>query len=319
MVVLFIATVAVMIYSYRVSHPKVEIPAENRRDFARVAILLDGTRSVRPENFPLMKRIVQEKILPSLGVDDVAVAYDVDGEPDGEIDHEQNAVFGIFGDQMPGHQEDRRLEILDVLERNRERPTAEAALYDLVGELAGYHGRVESIRSAWAERVEAREEPAPKGSDICTPLGELGRFLQQGDPGAERWLFILSDLQDTNPPHGCRFDDTFPNATIVLIYPFGPSHPSWKRIESFWREFFSNQDLERVPFSAALADGTLLPPNPLAGLDGDIGTQWEHARPMITPALLAAAGLTLLLAVPVGFSFSRPRADAPGGAAEGRP
>jgi len=288
MVILFVEVLVLILYSYLLSHPDVDLSEENRYEFARVAILMDGTQSVNPKNFSLIKRIVREKILPSLGMNDLAVAYDVHKN----FATGQNTVFGILGDQLPQDSEDRRAQILDILERNREKGKPDDDLYVLIRSLPSYRTRVAEVRSLWARQVEKREAPRLEGSDICSPLSELGEFLRGGDPAAEKWLFVLSDMKNTGPSRNCRPEDSFPNARVVLIYPFDSNSPSWKTVESFWRDFFAGRKLERVPFPAALADRALLSPNPTAGLERyEIKTPWECARPMIVPALALALGL----------------------------
>jgi hypothetical protein len=298
-----LALLCVVIGSYLLSHPEVRVPAENRHHFARVGILVDGTRSTQPhQNYPLIKTIVQEKILPAVGSNDVVAAYDV--WPDFKL--QQNTVFGLEkGDQLPQDPDQRRAEILDVIERNRESKTPDPELYDLVHGLPRLRAREETIRSGWARRLAQRAEPSRSGSDICHPLAELARFLREGDPDAERWLFVLSDLQHTGPR--CDSDSVFPDATIVLIVPPDPRAPSWQKLLRRWQDFFSGRRLERVSFTAALADPSLLPPNPTAGLERyQVRTQWECARPMIGPALLAAIGLGVVISA-VAAWLRRPR------------
>jgi len=281
-VILFIEAVILIIWSHRRSHPDIQVPPENRHDFARVAILMDGTRSLHLDTFPLIKRIVREKIIPSLGMNDVGVAYDV--HPD--FTPAQNAVLGVLGDQLPQDSDDRRAQILDVLERNREAGKHDGDFYDLIRSLPPYRPVVEHVRSVWAERVGKRQGPIPKGSDICSPLRELGGFLRDGDPETERWLFVLSDLKNTGPIQSCHPDDAFPSARIVLIYPFDPANPSWKAIEGFWHGFFGDRKLERKSFLSALTDRALLAPNPTAGLERhEVLTMWECARPWLLPGL----------------------------------
>jgi hypothetical protein len=305
-VILFAATVVVTVWAYLLSHPEIAVPGGNRHDFARVGILIDGTRSMQPQNFPLIKRIVREKLIPSLGMNDLAVAYEVRRD----FTPAQNAVFGVWGDQMPQDSPNRRAQIVDILERHQDsgrRDPGPGAFFALVRSLPPYTEPVEKVQRSWAERVARREEPRPRGSDICSPLRELGEFLRDAGTDQEPWLFVLSDMQNTGPGRGCHPDDVFPNARIVLIYPFDPTHPSWPIVEAFWQPFFGNRKLERRSFSTALADQALLPPNPTAGLARAVPTMWQAARPLCVPALLLAIGLTAVIA---GFAaFAWPRSD----------
>jgi hypothetical protein len=290
LIALFVEALVLVIWAYLASHPAVVVPPENRHAFARVAILMDGTQSTHPRvTYPLIKRIVQTKIIPSLGLNDVAVAYDVRGtfSPAG------NAVFGVLDDQLPQEPDGRQAEILDVLESTRAGTGRDGEIHDLIRALAPYRHPIELVRDAWTRQVARREVPTHAGSDLCSPLRELGELLRGGDPGAERWLFVLSDLQNTGPPQSCHPDEAFPSARILLIYPFDPNHPSWPVIEGFWRGFFGNRKLERVSLTPALTAQNLLPPNPAAGLDGYAAppTAWECARPWLLPAL----GLVLLI------------------------
>ena len=278
--VVFVVAVILGLYAYFRSHPEVEIPAENRHAFARVAILMDGTCSVGEDNFATIQEIVQRKIIPSLGVNDLAVAYDV--HPTFTL--RQNAVFGLRADAMPQDPESRRAAILEILERNRASKVPDEDLYDLIRALSPRWRRVDEVRAAWARQVQARPLASCLGSDLCSPLRDLGKFLRRGDPDAERWLFVLSDLNNETQARVCRPDEPFPDARVVLVYPFDSESPEWEKIESFWKGFFGDRELERLPFSSALVDDPLLPANPTAGLERYEGlkTTWEYLHPSET-------------------------------------
>jgi len=109
-------------------------------------------------------------------------------------------------------------------------------------------------------------------------------------------LFVLSDLQNDTAARECPGEETFPEAHIVLVYPFASDSVKWKKVEGFWRGLFGDQELERVTFSTALADGLLMPPNPLEGLlEQAPKTNWEHARPLVGRFFLAWLGGTLVI------------------------
>lgn len=268
--------VSLTLYAEHLSHPDIVFPLANRGGFVRAAILMDGTKSVGTPNYITIQEIVQEKIIPALGANDIAMAYDV--QPGFTM--KQNMVFGLSRDQLP--QQENRRKVLEILERNRKATAVDDPMYDLLRSLVPLQPRVEEIRKIWTRRVQERPQPEPLGSDICAPLTDIGRFLSRGEPGAERWLFVLSDLKNDTGAASCPSDEAFPEARIVLVYPFPSEDAKWNRVESFWRRLFGDQELERVTFSSALADGLLLPPNPLEGLAQQApGTSWEYVRPLL--------------------------------------
>lgn len=311
-IVFFAMGVALTLYAFYRSHPPVAISKENRGRFARVAILMDGTRSVDADgtgNFVLIKQIVEKKILPSLGVHDVVVGYDV--HPD--FSNPQNAVIGLWEDQPPQDSEIPRREILDILHRNRKSKVHDEDLYDLIRALAPHWQSVEKVRSTWAQRVQAREQPKEKenrrGSDLCSPLREIATFLRRGDPAAERWLFVMSDFRNEvlteNQRLTCHAKEPFPEANILLIYPLDSDHPGWQALEGFWQSFFGDQELGMASLSA-LADGVLLPPNPVAGLERyEIKTAWGYARPLLLPVLVFCIVPTLAIWLTVELTHGR--------------
>ena len=263
-VVVFFTGVGWGLWRFHASHPKVVIPEENRRNFARVAVLLDGTPSIHTEDFAVMKTIVQEKIIPNLGVNDVVLAFDV--RPVFSLD--KNRIFGSIGDgdQPPPVALRTPCEILNS-SGGKGKGAAAEELYGLVREVSGRDRRMRELRSGWAARVAALRPSREKGSDICDPLRELAHFLISGDSRAEKWLFVLSDLQNESADQVCRSRQSFPPGTrVVLIYPFGPDDPKGRTSERFWRDLFGDREVESFSFSA-LAGKPLLPPNPTAGLE----------------------------------------------------
>lgn len=287
------------------SRPKVVIPQGNRQSFARVAILIDGTRSVGSENFAVIKEIVQSQIIPSLGVNDTAVCFEV--QPD--FSEERNAVFGLDEDQPPQELEEHRERVLDLLDKNRDssqRGVVEDTMYGLIRTRADQRKRVEEVHSLWAQQVQTREQPKREGSDICTPLKAIGAFLSDGDPAAERWLFVLSDLENDTGAPNCQAEESFPEANIRLIYPFQSDSPKWESVVGFWQAVFEDRELKRVSFTTARVDGALLPPNPTAGLEKiEVRTVEENVQSLSRPAFLAWLGLTLVGAVTAAYFCRR--------------
>src|SRR6185436_14343918 len=52
---------SLMLYAENLAHPDIVFPQANRSSFSRVAILMDGTRSVGTLNYGTIQEIVQEK------------------------------------------------------------------------------------------------------------------------------------------------------------------------------------------------------------------------------------------------------------------
>jgi len=279
---------SLMLYAENLAHPAIVFPQANRGSFARVAVLMDGTRSVGTPNYVTIQEIVQEKVIPGLGINDIALAYDVQRI----FETSNNLVFGLARDQMP--QDERRQETLAILARNRQAKAVDDDLYELLRALAPLEPRVEQTRKAWAQRVQDRPQPKPLGSDICGPLTDIGRFLSRGEPDAERWVFVLSDLRNDTPGKTCPVEEPFPEAHVVLVYPFASDSAKWQTVEGFWSGVFGKQELERVTFSAALADGLLMPPNPLEGLARQApAANWDYARPLLGRFLFGWLGGTV--------------------------
>lgn len=294
---------SLMLHAENLSHPDVVIPRANRDGFVTVAILMDGTKSVGTPNYITIQEIVQEKIIPGLGANDIAMAYDV--QPGFTM--RENMVFGLSRDQLP--QQENRQEVLEILERNRKAKAVDEDLYGLLRALVPLQPQVEQIRKTWAQRVQERPEPKPLGSDICAPLTDIGRFLSRGEPDAERWLFVLSDLRNDTGAASCPSDEAFPETRIVLIYPFPSESAKWSKVEGFWQRLFGDQELERVTFSAALGHkDLLLPQNPLEGLARQApGTSWEYARPLLRRFVLGWLAGTAVIGLIAGLIVFRKR------------
>lgn len=277
---------------YPCSHPQVTIPEENRDKFARVAILMDGTRSMgQPTNFTLIKRIIQRQILPSLGLDDVAVTFDV--QP--SFFPQTNEAFGLSQDQMPQVSEIPRAKILEILKRNRASNTADEEMYNLIRKVEKKRDQISAVCKVWAAKVEARRSPEFPGSNICGALNEIGRWLTPQNPTADRWLFVLSDLQQDGAKQDCNPDLIPAGTKIMLIYS-----PKVQPADGFWRPFFGERKIQWVPLTT-LAGDPLLPPNPLAKIEphhipaiSDCAARLQGRAFLTGGALIAAIWLTVL-------------------------
>jgi hypothetical protein len=292
-VVLFvIGGIAVFVYAGECAQTQVTVPAENRRSFARVAVLIDGTNSVGTANFALIKRIVREKILPGLGPNDAALGYDV--RPG--YSTTANSVFGLEkGDQMPQDPPAQRRAILGTLNATPGTTAVTDGLRALIGGLRRGRDGVEGVRRSLDQAVQKRTAPTLPGSDICHPVQDLVAFLRQGDAADERWLFLLSDLHDTSNQPACHLGTPPPDKRwhVVWIFTFDAGQKSWPRIPGYWNELLVGRNLAPLPFSSALAGlaAPLLPSNPTAGLEGVVVKDLIGcARPFLGPL----AGLLLL-------------------------
>ena len=305
---LFMAwTIVNVVYAYWLSHPEVRIAKENRQKFAHVVVLIDGTRSVSDVNFGAAKQIVSRGIISSCGIEDIAVGYDI--RPTFTL---ANTIFGgTFAEQPPQTSAQRRSEILDILNRNREssqKGIVDEDVYSLIRELNPYRQNVEKVRSDWSSRVDNLKRPEQLGSDICGALRAVQEeFRSRLDRQAEKWLFVLSDFtQDSRRAPRCLpiSSDAFSDVNIALIYPYDSNSPDWEKIEAYWKGYFRDKKMERLPFSDAQRRRFVLMPNPTAGLEHhQIKTFWEYLWPLvryeivIALLMLAASGYMLLRSI----------------------
>ncbi|HEX4964580.1 MAG TPA: hypothetical protein VF173_27435 [Thermoanaerobaculia bacterium] len=272
--VLFLTALLVALLVERRLHPRVVIPEENRHRFARVGVLIDGTPSIHDDNFAVMKKIVQEKIIPNLGLSDIVLGFDV--EPG--FSFQQDRVLGSLddSDQPPQLSKQLRSKVLVAIDpKGSDKGAARNKVYEVIRDLKPCQQLMRELRNRWSQRVAALQPKREKGSDICDPLRELARFLPAGDePSAERWLFILSDLQNETPGktsgETCSTEQPFPPGTqIIVIYPWGPNDPKARAASAFWQDLFAGQPVKSFSFSA-LPGTTLLRPNPTAGLESTL-------------------------------------------------
>lgn len=292
----FVVVTFLLLGSYPCAHPLVKIPQKNRDKFARVAILVDGTASVGAESFPPIKRIVQRQVIPSLGFDDIAIAFDV--QP--SFSAPENEVFGLSQDQMPQDPE-TRAKILETLKHNRQQKDGKVdeEMYDLIREMETYRDRISAVRKAWSARVEARQSPDLPGSEICGALNEIGRWLMPEDRTADRWLLVFSDLRQERAAQACHPDLIPQDTKIILIYS-----PRAQPTSAFWKPFFGQRNIQWLPLSVE-AGGPLLPPSPLDGIEPHlIPTMSDCASHLLQPALLTGGALLATIWLPV-LAFER--------------
>ncbi len=290
--VLFGGATQVVVASYLASHPPVAVPAPNRHAFARVAILLDGTRSIGDGGFELGKKVVTELILPAVSYGDVAVAWDI--RPG--FDNKANAVFGLSQEPLPRPQQPTAT--LDILDRHRAGGTAPHTageeMYDLIRGLEPVWDQVETVPRVWAAAVEARQPPDHLGSDICGALNEAGRWLAQAGAGSEPWLFALTDLQQTGGTSACHPEQIPKGTRIVLVYS-----PRVQPADGFLKPFFDDRKVRWVPLSV-LAGDLLLPPNPLAQISPrHVPAFVDGVAPRLAPAGQAVGALLAVIWLPV--------------------
>ena len=280
-VVLLVSSVVVTVRAYQGSHQTVEIPLENRTRFAQVAVVIDGTHSVQ-RDFPAMKRAVQAKIIPYLGFGDTVRCYEV--QPD--FDPIRNLVFGDLEEQ-PQITENQRVKILAAIRGQQKKPgIASGTMRTLIQDMAPRYQRLEELRKIWSQKVAKLRLREDRGSNICDPLLNLSNFLREGDAGAEKWLFVLSDFRHEPPGPACNAEQPFPkDAHIVWIYPFRSGGPRWQELADFWRPLLGDQEPERVSLDA-LMNRNLLDPNPMTGFESyHPKTWWDCARPLLLPTL----------------------------------
>lgn len=267
--------ISVVLRAYAASTPDVRLPPENRSKFAEVFVCLDGTPSIREENFEAAKRVVAEQIVPALGIGDVFVAYSIRSD----VGLPSIISGSTHEEQFPQPPPAERARMLDVLARNgagSQGGPVDDETYELLRELRPALHKAQSVRDGHTARVLEMPRP-PKGSNdtnITCLLNEIGgRLRARSDSRSDKFLFILSDLrEDPGGLRSCSLDknsmDAFNDVHIVLIYPYNSNQAQWDKVRAYWKKFFGNREAEQEwPLSEARVQSRLLPPNPTAGLE----------------------------------------------------
>jgi hypothetical protein len=258
---------------------------------------------MRNESVAAGKEIIDKRIIPSIGPGDRLICLNL-----GPRYGLSSTVFGgTFEDQPPRIPESRRAQVLETLARARDRQndtTATDELRGLAEELMPLWPAVDKVRKSWSERLTHLQRPKADGTAIRALIdGVQAEFETAAGPGEERWLIIVSDLIDEEPATAAHSPVRPINRSVlgemhvVLVYPHD-SERDWNRIKSYWRDqYFQGGDVSVVPFSRALDDPYLIPPNPFSGLQtADLRSAWDFIRPLLLPEMaavlaIAAAGL----------------------------
>jgi hypothetical protein len=268
--VMALAVAAVVLYAYHLSDPRIVLPSAARERFANVVVLLDGTRSMSDINFNAAKHLVAETVIRSHGIGDRLVVYGLG--PDFSL---HNVISGgTYAEQPPQLDAAARTGALVVVRQARSGHVpgrVRAKLRGLIQQVQEKSPDVEHVRATWTSQVQAMKRPVGTGSNLTCAVESIGRYFQASHQAdEERWLFIVSDLiQDARSSRTCRLpddSDLFAGVRIVLVYPHDSAH-NWEQILHSWRQHFGDRVTDVRPFSAALNQEYLLPPNPLAGLE----------------------------------------------------
>jgi len=299
-VALFGAALLDGVYGLYRAHQPLAIPSENRKTFVHAIVASDSTRSMKNESVAAGKEIIEKRVIPSIGTGDRLVCLAI-GPRYGLLN---TAFGGAFEDQPPQLSEGRRSQSLEILARARERQDdtmANDELHDLARELMPLWPAVDKVRRSWSERLSHLQRPKADGTAIRALLeGVQAEFETPARAKEERWLIIVSDLVEEPPGSAAHLHlqpvnrAVFGQMRVVLVYPHD-SERDWDAIKKYWREqYFENADVTITPFSTALADPYLIPPNPFSGLQSvDLRTTWDFIRPLLLPEITLLLGLAI--------------------------
>ena len=297
-VALFALALSNGVYGLYRAHQPFTIPSENRKTFVHAIVASDSTRSMRNESVTAGKEIIETRVIPSIGPSDRLICLAI-----GPRYGLSNTVFGgAFEDQPPQLPEGRRAQSLGVLARARERQDDTMAadeLHDLARDLRPLWPTVDKVRQSWSKRLSSLQRPKADGTAIRALLeGVQAEFETPARPKEERWLIIVSDLIEEPPASAAHRriqpvdHGVFGQMHVVLVYPHD-SERDWSSVKSYWRDqYFEDADVTVMPFSAALDNPYLIPPNPFSGLQSvDLRSTWDFIRPLVLPELTLLLGL----------------------------
>ena len=131
------------------------------------------------------------------------------------------------------------------------------------------------------------KRPNSPGTNISCAFDAIDAYFQSSSsPDEERWLFVVSDLiQERAFTASCTSSSSetlLSNTRVVLLYPHDSQH-EWRKIIDSWRHFLGDRQLDVYPISAALNRPFVLPPNPVAGLEGyGVKGFWENVRSLVS-------------------------------------
>jgi len=285
------------------SQPKFKILTENRARFSDVFVLIDGTTSMSESDFKNAKDIVNERILSSLGVNDTASGFALDGA----FQDSKSTVFGVYGQQPPKLEGEDPKKILELVKRKgdlREPQTCSEDVFNLLQNVKTKQPGANAKREEWQTRITNLPRPAIDGSDYVKALNGIVKQMNhnKSDSSRDAWLFVVGDLKnEPRPAHPITADPALNDFHVWLIYPYNSNDPSWSATEQFWKDYLAEiKHVEKRTFANALRGEFLIKPNPTSGVETIPGEDfWRVFRVYLIVAgivcMMGLVGIYLLI------------------------
>lgn len=306
LVLLLLAVGMILLFGYSQaknrSQPKFKLVTENRTKFSDVFVLIDTTKSMNDSDIENAKKIVNERILSSLGVNDKASCFMLDGA----FQDSKSTVFGVANQQPPkldGGDPEKILELVKGKGDLREPQICNDDAFNLLQNVKAKQPGANAQQQQWQSKITNLSRPAIDGSNYVAALGGIGRQMDhhKKDPSRDVWLFIVGDLK--NEPRSAPSipaDSAFNDFNhIWLIYPYNSNDPSWPATEKFWDDYLAKiKHVEKRTFANALNQEFLIKPNPTFGLETIPGEDfWRVYRPYLIAAgiVMGLVGIYLLI------------------------
>jgi hypothetical protein len=253
------------------------------------------------------KEIVNERILSSLGVNDTASCFALDGAPQDS----RSTVFGSANrpPKLDGPDPQKMLKLVKGKGDLREPQVSDEDSFKVLQEVQTKQPGADAQRGEWQNKVTSLSRPAIDGSNYVAALEGIVRQMDHHKRDASRdvWLFIVGDLKnEPRPDHIIHADpDAFDDfKEIWLVYPYNSNDPSWPATERFWEDYLAGIRHEKLTFASALGQEFLLKPNPASGLETIPG---ENFWRVFMPYLIAASVVCVLGVVGVYLLIRRGR------------
>lgn len=278
-------------YTEEHSRSSVQAPAENRRKFSDVFVLLDRSPSMRDWALTDAKQIVRDQIIPSIGVNDRIVGYTLGAQ----YNDNENVLFGKTNHDQPGKLADAEARQALSLYTQEAQPARPREFSDeelsFFAELRSTRQGVEAKQKEWQAQLDSLKPAGIPGSNYHGALDGIKQQLKKNTQQRDTWLFIVGDLINASTTLHPDPEDVkaFKDVKIVLVYPF-ESQRDWEAIKQFWKGYFGDNFEERT-FGTALREQFLLPPNPTFGVEIKTG---EKALTLMRPFLIADVVIILI-------------------------
>jgi hypothetical protein len=263
-------------WAWEQSHPTLAIPVENRRLCVNLVLGLDLTHSMGEERAQA-KDIVCESVIPAIGPGDI---FTVDAIGPGFSDA-SNIAGGSYKDQMPEIPEPVVGTLRGILTHSGELVPGMVSeqIHSVARMAAPLWPTVVKRREIWKQEVMNALPPREPGSSFTkfveasyAQLDDSGTAVKKNKRHRTEYVVVIGDLREEDH-HGRPVAIALvPRAQpiadlhVVLVYP-RDSKRDWDSICARWREYFKGSEVTILTFANARLAKTLLPPNPLAGLN----------------------------------------------------